>query len=116
VAFALPVCKFLSGTSTIEMYCVENQICVIFGAHTHRVQDPKGPEKCIIWPSLTVLIKCLSFIFKYCDGHIFTLISFQVEAALTTDPENEELMKLKTDLLVRLTVTLSCRENVIRLP
>ena len=28
------------------------------------------------------------------------VIKLQVEAALTNDPENEELLKLKTDLLV----------------
>jgi hypothetical protein len=28
-------------TSTIEMYCVENQHCVVLGARAHGFQDPK---------------------------------------------------------------------------
>jgi hypothetical protein len=31
-------------TFTIEMYCVENRVCVVLWACTHRFQDPKEPE------------------------------------------------------------------------
>jgi hypothetical protein len=31
-------------TFTIEMYCVENQVCVVLRARTHGFQDPKGPK------------------------------------------------------------------------
>jgi hypothetical protein len=31
-------------TIQIEMYCVENQVCVVLGARAHGFQDPKGPE------------------------------------------------------------------------
>jgi hypothetical protein len=31
-------------TSTMEMYCDENQVCVVLEARTHGFRDPKGPE------------------------------------------------------------------------
>jgi hypothetical protein len=31
-------------TSTIDIYCVENQVCVVLGARTHWISGPKGPE------------------------------------------------------------------------
>jgi hypothetical protein len=34
----------ISTYSTIEMYCVENKVCVVLGMHTHGFQDPKWPE------------------------------------------------------------------------
>jgi hypothetical protein len=30
-----------TSTNTIEMHCVENQVCVVLGVHTHGFQDPK---------------------------------------------------------------------------
>jgi hypothetical protein len=30
--------------SVIEMHCVENLFCVVFGACTHQFQEAKGPE------------------------------------------------------------------------
>ena len=40
----------------------------------------------------------------------------QVEAALTNDPANEELLKLKTDLTVRLPCVCECECVVISSP
>jgi hypothetical protein len=33
-----------TATIIMEMYCVENQVCVVLGVRTHGFQHPKGPE------------------------------------------------------------------------
>jgi hypothetical protein len=38
----------------MEMYCVENQVCVVLGARTHGFQDSKEPETELITQCLTV--------------------------------------------------------------